>query len=167
MNPDRAYNDPQPGQDRPGDRGATEIATGPTVGVLTIVVHGQCYAIRLEHIRGIQRDPRIVPVPLAPPAIAGVYNLHGRLIPVVDLARPLQLEPDLSRPPRYVVNVVAGEYEAGLLVQAVEDAVEVAEDLLTAPSGELAQLVEAQFELAGRRHDLLAVAHILEAVVAR
>jgi purine-binding chemotaxis protein CheW len=49
----------------------------------------QLYALPLEHVERALRMVAVTPVPEAPPWIAGVINLHGRVIPTVDLRQRL------------------------------------------------------------------------------
>lgn len=52
---------------------------------LTFVLRGQTYAVPIETVREINRVVEITPVPHAPEFVAGVINLRGKVIPVVDL----------------------------------------------------------------------------------
>ena len=45
----------------------------------------QSYALPIAAVREIVRVPHITPVPQSPEHIAGVMNLRGRIVPVVDL----------------------------------------------------------------------------------
>ena len=43
------------------------------------------YAFPVEAVREVVRDGDVTPVPGAPPAIRGVHNLRGEVLPVVEL----------------------------------------------------------------------------------
>jgi purine-binding chemotaxis protein CheW len=49
----------------------------------------ELYALPLAHVECVLRMVAITPVPKAPSWVAGAINLHGRVIPVVDLRQQL------------------------------------------------------------------------------
>lgn len=49
------------------------------------LLDGQQYALRLSEVERIIRSVEVRPVPDSRPHIAGVVNMHGEVIPVVDL----------------------------------------------------------------------------------
>ena len=53
---------------------------------LTFSLGGEEYAIDILHIREILEYTRLTPVPMMPSFIAGVLNLRGAVVPVVDLS---------------------------------------------------------------------------------
>jgi len=102
------------------------------------------FGIAVERVHEVTRLPAITPVPLAAPAVAGLINLRGQIITVIDLRRRLGFE---ERPAGMLpVNVVArsGNATVGLLVdeigevvEAPESSHEIAPDNLPAQSREL------------------------------
>lgn len=54
--------------------------------VLTFDLAGERWGIALERVREVVSHAPITRVPFLPPAIVGVTNLRGRVVPVVDLA---------------------------------------------------------------------------------
>lgn len=105
--------------------------------VLCFLVGGRIFAIDIMGIREILRNQRFTPVPHTPDNVAGVLNLRGEMIPVVDVHGVL-----LGRP-----NPVAGENlklvvahargkTTGLLVDQLLDVVTVPpESLSPVPGG--------------------------------
>jgi purine-binding chemotaxis protein CheW len=81
---------------------------------------GEHYALPVEGVREIASRDRITPVPGAPEAVLGVWNLRGDVIAAVDLAAMLGLE-SAGNEGRIVVAEDGG-VRAGL---AVEDVLEV------------------------------------------
>lgn len=59
-------------------------------------IAGQAYALPIAEVREIVRTGEITPVPQSPGHIAGVKNLRGRIIPVIDLRK--RLGPTSSQP---------------------------------------------------------------------
>jgi purine-binding chemotaxis protein CheW len=56
------------------------------VSYVTFFLGAQVYALRVLEVREILQLPPITPIPAAPASLAGVTNLRGNLVPVVDLA---------------------------------------------------------------------------------
>jgi purine-binding chemotaxis protein CheW len=49
------------------------------------LINEQIYALQLSEVERIIRSVEILPLPEAPPHVVGVINIHGSIIPVVDL----------------------------------------------------------------------------------
>jgi len=98
---------------------------------LTFVIGGEGYAVRILQVREILRFEAITPVPTAPPAIRGVLNLRGRVVPVVDPAVRFGRPPsELTRLSCIIVveTEQCGErLTMGLLVDSVSQVVELAD----------------------------------------
>ncbi|WP_084527794.1 chemotaxis protein CheW [Kaistia soli] len=82
---------------------------------LIVVVGGQSYALPGENVVEVLRRPRVTRVPHGPPALLGVSNLRGAVLPVVSLAKLMGTTQGSEE--RIVVLDLAGA--AGLLVDAV------------------------------------------------
>jgi purine-binding chemotaxis protein CheW len=52
---------------------------------LTIVSDGKSYALPIELVVAVHENIPITPVPCVPSYIAGIANIHGRIVPVVAL----------------------------------------------------------------------------------
>lgn len=78
---------------------------------------GEHYALPVENVREIARHDRITPVPGAPDAVLGVWNLRGDVIAAVDLAAILGL--DSSGPAGRIVIADESGMRAGLAVEEV------------------------------------------------
>lgn len=79
------------------------------------------YAVRAGAVLSLLRAVRLAPLPQAPEVVAGLLDLHGELVPILDLrvrfglpARPLQ-------PADHFVIVTAGRRRIGLWVDRAED----------------------------------------------
>lgn len=51
----------------------------------------EIYAMPMRHLVMVHQDVSVVPVPCVPVFIAGVANIRGRVMPVIDLARLLEI----------------------------------------------------------------------------
>lgn len=61
--------------------------------LVTMKVDGQLFGIPILNVQDIVEPQQITPVPLAPTAIAGVLNLRGRIVTVIDLRECLGSQP--------------------------------------------------------------------------
>ena len=82
---------------------------------LTLQVGGQSYAMDGQGVREVIRRPKLIRVPHGPPALLGVCNLRGTVLPVVSLARLMGSTPG----PEERVVVLDQGGAVGLLVDAV------------------------------------------------
>ncbi|WP_309894363.1 chemotaxis protein CheW [Archangium sp.] len=95
-------------------------------------VEKERYGLPLAAVKEVVVPPeRFTRVPRAPAAVAGVMNLRGRVVTVVELRQLLGL-PDGSMPPGRVVLLERGRKDLGLLVTDVEG-IEAVERVTTAP----------------------------------
>ncbi len=60
-------------------------------GWCTFVVADRLCGIEVTRVQEVLRAAAITPLPLAPPAVRGLLNLRGRIVPAVDLRRVLGL----------------------------------------------------------------------------
>ena len=82
--------------------------------------------IDVAHLQELLRPRAIVPVPLAPPAIAGLTNLRGQIVTAIDLGRlldPCAGAVDASVAMILVVRTDDGAF--GLLVDGIGDVLEL------------------------------------------
>jgi len=77
-----------------GERGIRESKAGVVAEnnrLVLFVLEEQKYALPLETVDRVVRAVEVTPLPEAPPIIAGVFSLQGRVVPVVDLRRRFHL----------------------------------------------------------------------------
>ncbi len=56
------------------------------MAALRVTVQGERYALPLDAITAVYASTPIIPVPCTPPFVAGIANIRGHIIPVLDLA---------------------------------------------------------------------------------
>ena len=61
--------------------------------IVTVIVAGQLFGLPIERVRQVFRMGHVTPVPLAPPSVAGLINLRGRVATAIDLRSRLGLKP--------------------------------------------------------------------------
>jgi len=98
---------------------------------------GESYAIELLRIREIIEHVPITRVPGMPPAVLGVINLRGRVVPVVDLAVKMGLGPrPITRWTCFVIveGMMDGERTTlGLLADSVSEVLDLGPDDIEPP----------------------------------
>lgn len=130
-----------PPTDEPGaaaiDPADTDEASAPGVvaQAVTFLLDGQLYGLPIEAVQEIQQLVEFTPMPDAAPALVGLIDLRGTVVPAIDLrvlvgieARPFTLETPM------IFCRVRG-HVVSLIVDGVEDVVDLPTDGLQPPSG--------------------------------
>lgn len=76
------------------------------INLLAVRVGGMPYALRLQDMRGLHANLRILALPSGAPEFMGVTSIRGQTVPVYDLAALLGMDPCPA--PRWMVLVQAG-----------------------------------------------------------
>jgi purine-binding chemotaxis protein CheW len=94
---------------------------------------GQPFGLPVGCIRELRAWTSPTPLPLSDPALLGVINLRGAILPVLDLARRLCL-PDAPAPDRPVIMVIEWEgRRAGLRLDRVRDILHLPDGCIEPP----------------------------------
>lgn len=112
------------------------IGTAPTptpmmgqdllIKLVTVTIGEQRIGIPIDKVRNVFVAPVIAAVPLAPPHIAGLVNLRGKIITVLSLRAMMgyPAHPDA----RTVIGLEWDGEAFGLLVDRVSEVIDVADD---------------------------------------
>jgi purine-binding chemotaxis protein CheW len=93
------------------------VASVEQMRVVTFLLGHKRYALGIEYITEISREPRLTPVPGLPPWVLGVTNLHGDILSIVDLPRFLEIP---SSPTKLTLMVAqAADQKIGLAVDDI------------------------------------------------
>lgn len=92
-----------------------------TEGFVTVVTGGQLFGLRLERVRDVFVPRGLSQVPLAPPEVAGLLNLRGRIVTAIDLRRRLGLPPRSDGGTPVAVGIEERGELYGLIVDRVGD----------------------------------------------
>ncbi len=96
-----------------------------TQGYVTVVTAGQLFGLRLERVRDVFVPRGLSKVPLAPPEVAGLLNLRGRIVTAIDLRRRLGLPPRGDGLAPIAVGIEERGELYGLIVDRVGDVLRV------------------------------------------
>jgi purine-binding chemotaxis protein CheW len=98
---------------------------------VTVMIGGQLFGLPISRVQDVFMPERVTRVPLSAPEIAGVLNLRGRIVTVIDMRRRLGLPPRSDDKPSMAVGIELKGESNGLLIDTV---------------GEVMKLGEATFE---------------------
>jgi purine-binding chemotaxis protein CheW len=120
----------------------------------TFEVAGQLFGVEVHTVQEVLSYNEYTPVPLAPPAVGGLFNLRGQVIAAVDLRVQLGMaRQELDGP---VMNVILrGDGEpVSLLVDRIGEVVDLDDETFEPPpdtlGGPTRELVVGTFKLDGR-----------------
>jgi purine-binding chemotaxis protein CheW len=100
---------------------------------ITFEVAGQVFGIDIMAIREIRAWTPVARLPRVPSYVAGVVNLRGTILPVVDLAARLGWQATEATPRHAIVVTQVGGQTRGLIVDSVSDIVTAPADSLQPP----------------------------------
>jgi purine-binding chemotaxis protein CheW len=113
---------------------------------LTFRLQNQQYGIPIVIVREINRITEITTVPRSPSYVAGVINLRGKVIPVVDLRLKLAMERQAPTRQTCVVVVEASNGFMGIIVDQVFSVIELKKDQIEA-SPQIGNSMDANYVL--------------------
>lgn len=100
---------------------------------LRVLVGQASYALELLRVQEVVRVVPVVPMRGAQPAVLGVMNLRGRIVPVFDLGLWLRTGDVQVTEQARIVVVERDDELIGVLVSAVEDVVTLGRDRIEPP----------------------------------
>jgi purine-binding chemotaxis protein CheW len=116
-------------------------AAEATEHLATFFLSQEEYGVDVRLVQEIIRVTEITPVPRAPGFIKGVINLRGRIIPVVDLKRKLNLgEVDTAARQSRIVVVKVRDRLVGLLVDGASQVLKVPVASIEPPPEEVVEI---------------------------
>lgn len=134
--------------------------------LVTMIVDNQLFGVPILQVQDIVEASKITPVPLAPSAIAGVLNLRGRIVTVIDLRKILGNDEEVPWESQMGVTIEHKGDLYTLLVDAIGDVRTLPKrDFDSAPSTmdeKVRQLCSGIFRLRGNLLVVLDVARILQ-----
>jgi len=119
----------------------------------TFLLDGLRLGVDVQQIQGVIPQQRLTRVPLAPPALRGLMNLRGEIVPGIDLRRRLNLAERPEERPWTNVIVQSATGPVSLLIDEIGDVVEVDEGAFELPPETLApgirEVIQAACPLEG------------------
>ena len=95
---------------------------------VTITIAGQLFGIPTIQVQDAHDTPKVTPVPLAPREVAGVLNLRGKIVTVINLRERLNLAPVGSDETTMSIVVEHGGDLYSLVIDDVGDVLSLPDD---------------------------------------
>ncbi|MGH6664154.1 MAG: chemotaxis protein CheW [Pseudolabrys sp.] len=86
---------------------------------VTAMIGGQLFGLPIVRVQDVFIPERLTRVPLAPPEIAGILNLRGRIVTLIDLRRRFGLDARGAGDAAMAIGVEARGESYGLLIDSV------------------------------------------------
>jgi purine-binding chemotaxis protein CheW len=133
----------------------------------TFFLAGNYIGIEVERVQEILSSQQMTPVPLAPPEVSGLLNLHGQIVTAIDLRRRLGLAERLGgEPPMNIVVCTTGGAVC-LQVDDIGDVVETGESTFELPpdtlNGPARNMIRGVHKLQGQLLHVLDADEVLNA----
>jgi len=133
---------------------------------VTVMVGGQMFGLPIERVHDVFMVDRLTRVPLAPAEVAGILNLRGRVVTMIDMRRRLDLPPREEGRGNMAVGIEHRGESYGLLIDTVGEVLKVAvagrEPNPVNLDPRWAQVADGVVQLQGRLMVVLDVERVLE-----
>jgi purine-binding chemotaxis protein CheW len=102
------------------------------VEYVTAVIDRQLFGLPISRVQDVFVPARLTRVPLAPPEVAGVLNLRGHIVTIIDMRRRLGLPPHAGATPNHAIGIERDGEAYGLLVDSVGEVMRISDAIRTA-----------------------------------
>jgi purine-binding chemotaxis protein CheW len=99
-----------------------------TPGLAVFSIDEHRYALPTEDVETITRAAALTPLPKAPDIVLGILDLHGEVIPVVNIRRRFRLPERDIRPEDLFIVARAGSLKVALVVDEAHGVIEPEKD---------------------------------------
>ncbi|HUL88520.1 MAG TPA: chemotaxis protein CheW [Pseudolabrys sp.] len=136
---------------------------------VTAMIGGQLFGLPILRVQDVFAPERLTKVPLAPAEIAGVLNLRGRIVTLIDMRRRLGLGQREDNNPAMAVGVESRGESYGLLIDSVGEVLKL-DDMACEPNPtnldpRLARVSTGIYRLEGQLLMVLDVDRVLDIAV--
>ena len=112
--------------------------------MITFLVGAQEFCNDFKSVREIRVWTPATPIAHAPSYVAGVINLRGTVLPIIDFAARLGFPPAEPTTRHAILVAQIGEQTVGLLVEGVSEILTITEDLIQ-PTPDVASEIAREF----------------------
>ena len=95
---------------------------------VTVMIGEHLFGLPIARVQDVFMPDRLTRVPLAPPEIAGVLNLRGRIVTTIDMRRRLGMPPREDNKPSMAVGIELKGESYGLLIDTVGEVMKLGDD---------------------------------------
>ena len=141
------------------------MADGDDIQVVIFRVGGQEFAFNVFHVQRILRYEQPAPLPRAPAFLEGVLQVHGAVVPVIDLRKRFELKDAPLREETRTMVLEAEGLVVAVVVDSVVEVARIAASVVTTPpavvKGLAADYIQGIISEGGRTVILLQTARLL------
>jgi len=101
------------------------MQTAPEIEFVTVLIADQLFGLPISRVHDVFMVDRLTRVPLAPPEIAGILNLRGRVVTTIDMRRRLDLPAREEGRGNMAVGIEHRGESYGLLIDSVGDVLKI------------------------------------------
>ena len=94
---------------------------GKTSDFVTFEIGGQLFGVPIDEVQDVFKPQRLTPVPLSHTDVAGVLNLRGRIVTMIDCRQHLGMGSRSADDIIMAVGVERGGESYGLLIDSIGD----------------------------------------------
>jgi purine-binding chemotaxis protein CheW len=118
-----------------------------TQQLVSFVVGQELFGVSILAVQEIIRMETITPIPNAPEFIEGVINLRGKVIPIVDLKKRLNItsEADTEKERKRILVIEVAERIIGFIVDAVSQVMKIQAQGIEPPPDIVVAGVESEY----------------------
>src|SRR5688572_25203811 len=113
---------------------ATETESTRLVEALQVRIGGERYALPVDSVLAVYEHAEITALPGAPEHVAGIVNLRGNLVVVLNPGAVLNIPDSQGTDCNTLIIVTNDEFSAALCVQEVSEVTAIDQDSLASPS---------------------------------
>jgi purine-binding chemotaxis protein CheW len=110
----------------------TEAPEERVLEYVTAVIGQQLFGLPIARVHDVFVPTRLTRVPLAPPEIAGVLNLRGRIVTVIDMRCRLGLTRRSESDPAMAIGIESNGETYALLVDSVAEVMRISDSIRAA-----------------------------------
>lgn len=105
------------------------------------------YGVKLIDLKEIIKIPELTPLPNAPEYFAGIFNLRGKIIPVIDLEKRFSLKRETSNFAEHILISEQNGELYGIIVDRVPGTIKISPNQIQKPqSSGIVKINEAYIE---------------------
>ena len=106
---------------------ATNAAGEHLTEYVTVMLGEQMFGLPIGRVQDVFVPDRMTRVPLAPPEVAGILNLRGRIVTAIEMRGRLDLPPRPGSQPVMAIGIEHRGESYGLLVDSVGEVMKLAD----------------------------------------
>lgn len=101
------------------------MQTAPEIEFVTVLIADQLFGLPISRVHDVFMVDRLTRVPLAPPEIAGILNLRGRVVTTIDMRRRLDFPAREEGRGNMAVGIEHRGESYGLLIDSVGEVLKI------------------------------------------